>query len=174
MQVLFRLMIIAFCLLFTFILVGPTQSMYCDDYTDKFFNHDVGSTVWFAEAWAGASDDEEGFYCVWCHVGNGDNDYSGGSYQGGFHADAASADVAFEQPTPYFSSSFINGICQHCGRDAADPRINHSYGTFTCGDDTHVGHRCLESDDHKTYIYKCPSCDAYVGDYECQPHTHSH
>ena len=91
----------------------------------------------------GASDHEEGFYSVWCHVGNGDNDYSGGPYQGGFYAEAASADVAFEQPTPYFSHSFINGSCQHCGRDAADPRIDHSYGPFTCGDDTHVGRRCL-------------------------------
>lgn len=105
------MMVIAFCFVFTFLFVSSILSKSCDDYKDKYYRHDTDTMVWFAEAWASAHDFEEGYFSIWCHVGSGDNDYKGGPYQGGFYMDAGSADVnnGDEEPTPYFSHSYING-----------------------------------------------------------------
>ena len=146
MRFLSCMMVITFCFLFTFLFVNRIQSdptpYYCHDYKDHFYKHDTDTTVWFAEAWAGARNNVEGFFSIWCHVGNGDNDYKGGDYRGGFHLDAASADVhngerGGEEPTPYFSHSFINGTidktpnCPDCTSDCNDPCSCMNSGT--CG-----------------------------------------
>ena len=55
-----------------------------------------------------------------------------------------------------------------CGNHsgAASDASGHVWGTFTCGDATHVGYLCGASSDHSTTIY------GYSGSfYECQPHT---
>ena len=112
------MMVIAFCFVFTFLFVNSILSnpkpYWHDNYKDSFYRHDTDTTIWFAEAWAGARNNVEGFFSIWCHVGNGDNDYEGGDYRGGFSMDVGSADVhngdkPGEEPTPYFSHSYING-----------------------------------------------------------------
>ena len=68
-----------------------------------------------------------------------------------------------------------------CGEHLTSVSGDHSWGTYTCGDATHVGYRCQESSDHRTYISSCTSTDANgntctnsSGHYECQPHTHTY
>ena len=68
-----------------------------------------------------------------------------------------------------------------CGEHLTSVSGDHSWGAYTCGDATHVGYRCQESSDHKTYIASCTSTDSNgntctnsSGLYECQPHTHTY
>ena len=119
MRFLSCMMVITFCFLFTFLFVNRIQSdptpYWCDDYKDHYYIHGTDTTVWYAEAWAGAHGNVEGWFSIWCHVGNGDNDYEGGDYRGGLGMEVGSADVhngdehPGEEPTPYFSHSYING-----------------------------------------------------------------
>ena len=115
MRFLSCMMVITFCFLFTFLFVNRIQSdpppYWCDDYKDDYYIHGTDTTVWYAEAWAGAHGNVEGWFSIWCHVGNGDNDYEGGDYRGGLGMEVGSADVnnGDEEPTPYFSHSYING-----------------------------------------------------------------
>lgn len=130
-----RLIVLIFCFLFAFPFVGEILSMYADDDKDKLYYHDTDTTIWFAQAWAGAYVWEDGWYTTWCHVGTGDNDHKGGTYQGGFSAYSSSASVSVDEPTPYWSSSFITGSCIHCrgeGCDVCDATPHCDLCTSSC------------------------------------------
>ena len=88
-------------------------------FAEQTGNHITGSYVmginkfYYGYAWAKNTDnDHAGWYHVWAHVGDGDNDYSGGSYTGAFEDYAFSLHITTlddpNQPQPYWASHFIN------------------------------------------------------------------